>query len=199
MRVLVLFLFLAASAVFVVAAKDSAQAKPVLTSGVYLSPEDYVNHRLSYPGRCGSETHELQIHDVLNKPYIDVIHAGEKRRFLKSDAFGFRACDGRDYRFGANLEYQILDNRELYIYLREIKTYGKGFQTRLEYFFSVGPEGPIQPLTLGKLKQAIPDDRRFHESLDASLRSGQRLEMYDSEHTMFQVNWLLIASRRDNP
>jgi hypothetical protein len=195
----VLVLVLALSAVFVPAARSSTEAKAAPTSGVFLSPADYLNHRLSFPGSCRSEAHKLEVHDVLKKPYIDVIHAGEKRRYWKNAVFGFRACDGRDYRFGANLEYQILEDGELYIYLRESKTYGKGFQTRMEYFFSVGPEGAILPLTLGNLKQAVPENRRFHDSLDATLRSGQKLETYDRDNSMFHVNWLLMASRRDNP
>lgn len=194
-----LVLFLSLSGVLAPAARSSAQAKAVPTSGVFLSPADYVNHRLFFAGSCRSEAHKLEVHDILNKPYVDVIQAGEKRRYWKNEVFGFHACDGRDYRFGANLEYQILESGELYIYLREIKTYGKGFHTRTEYFFSAGPEGPILPLTLGNLKQAVPNNRRFHDRLDASLHSGQKLEMYDPEHTMFQVNWLLIASQRDNP
>lgn len=194
-----LALFLALSAVFASAAKSSTEEKAAATSGVFLSPADYVNHRLSFPGSCRSEAHKLGVHDVLNKPYIDVMHAGKKHRYLKNEVFGFCACDGRDYRFGANLEYQILEDGELYIYLREVKTYGKGFHTQTNYFFSVGPERPILPLTLENLKQAIPDNRRFRDSLDASLRSGQQPEMYDQDHTMFHVNWLLMASHRDNP
>src|SRR6516165_7034116 len=78
------------------------------TSGVYQTAADYQAKELSFQGACGSGAHKLELHDVLNKPYIDVTHDHEKRRYSKSDVFGFRACDGRDYRFGENLEYQIL-------------------------------------------------------------------------------------------
>jgi len=197
MKVLVLVLVL--SAVFAPAARSSTKAKPAPTSGVFVSSADYVNHRLSFPGSCQSEAHKLEVHDVRNKPYIDVTHAGKKHRYGKNAVFGFRACDGRDYRFGADLEYQILEGQELYIYLRESKTYGKGFHIRMEYFFSLGPEGPILLLTRENLKQAVPENRKFHDSLDASVHSGQKLETYDRDHTMFDVNWLLMASRHDNP
>ena len=63
-------------------------------SGVYLTAADYANGRLSFEGDCGAKAHKLEIHDVWNKPYIDVRHNSEKQRYSKSDLFGFRACDG---------------------------------------------------------------------------------------------------------
>lgn len=190
-----LLLFVGAFVGFVSGPGTYAKAETTKTSGIYLSAADYKDNRLSFGGGCGSAAHKLELHDVLHKPYIDVTHGPEKRRYFKAEVFGFRACDGRDYRFGSNLEYQILEARELYIYVREIKTHGKGFHTELEYYFSAGPEGEILALTPENLKRAVPDNRRFHDSLDAMLRAGQKLEMYDKLHTMFRVNWLLIASR----
>ncbi len=166
------------------------------TSGVYQTAVDYKDGRLSFEGDCLSKAHKLELHDVLNKPYIDVTHKWEKRRFAKSEVFGFRACDGRDFRFGANLEYQILEPRELYIYLREtLVPYGRTRRTVLEYYFSVGATGEIQALTLENLKRAFPDNHLFHDSIDATFGTGQKLEGYDEFHKMFKVNRLLIASR----
>jgi hypothetical protein len=161
---------------------------------------DYKNGRLSYEGDCRSKTHKLELHDVLNKPYIDVTHESEKHRYAKSDLFGFRACDGRDYRFGATLEYQILEAKELYIYVRETSVaQGRTNRTVREYYFSVGASGEMQALTLDHLKQAFPDNHRFHDSLDATFGRGQNAAEYDEFHKMFKVNRLLIASREAQP
>jgi hypothetical protein len=167
------------------------------TSGVYLTAVDYADGKLAFEGDCKSTAHRLVLHDVLNKPYIDVTHESEKRRYQKSDLFGLRACDGRDYRFSANLEYQILESKDLYIYARdEQATYGKGMpQTIRSYYFSVGAGGPILSLTLQNVKQAIPDNHKFHDLLDANFGAGQKIEQYDDFHKMFKVNRLLIASR----
>jgi hypothetical protein len=194
-----LLLFVGAFAAFALAGEISAGPKTTKTSGVYLSAAEYENNRLSFEGDCGSKVHKLELHDVLNKPYIDVTHASEKRRYSKRDLFGFRACDGHDYRLESNLEYRILETRELYIYVREIKTRGKGFHTDIEYYFSVGAEGPILALTLENLKQAVPENHRFHDSLEATFRARQKLQLYDEYHRMFHVNWLLIASREHEP
>jgi len=166
------------------------------TSGIYLTAADYRDGRLALEGDCGSKTHKLSLHDVLNKPYVDVTHESEKRRYPKSDLFGFRACDGRDYRFASNLQYQILESRELYIYARGIPVnYGKGYRTIQEYYFSVGPEGHILALTLENLKQALPNNHRFHDSLDATFGPEREPWEYDEFHKMFKVNRLLIASQ----
>jgi len=165
-------------------------------SGVYMTAADYKDGRISFEGDCKSKSHRLELHDVLDKPYIDVTHETKKQRYSKSSLYGFRACDGHDYRFNSNLEYQILESRDLYIYMREMqKVSGKGMpQTTRQYFFSLGPDSQIFPLTLENLKQSFPDNHRFHDLLDANFGAGQPLEQYDEFHKMFKINRLLIAS-----
>lgn len=174
-----------------------AEPQTSRTSGVYMTAADYKEGRLAFRGDCRSKAHKLEIHDVLHKPYIDVTHESEKHRYLKNDVFGFRACDGNDYRFGSNLEYRILEARELYIYAaREVpRSYGKGFHTGQEYYFSVGVEGQVRALTLENLKETCPENHKFHESLKAAFVRSEQLSEYDKRHQMFKVNWLLIASR----
>jgi hypothetical protein len=163
---------------------------------VYLTADDYKNSRLSFDGDCESKTHKLELHDVLHKSYIHATHGTEKHRYAKSDLFGFRACEGSDYRFASNLEYQILEAKELYVYAREVPvSHGRGIHTIRGYFFSAGPDGPVLALTLENLKQAFPDNHRFQDALDATVGAGRKLAEYDESHKMFKVNRLLIASR----
>ena len=166
------------------------------TSGLYLTAADYLNGKLEFRGDCGSKAHKLAVHDVWNKPYVDIKHGSERHRFSKSDLFGFRACDGRDYRFVSNVEYEILEAKELYIYAHDIwVNQGRTNRTVREYYFSVGVSGQIQQLTLQNLKQAFPENHRFHDWLDATFGTSQDLAAYDEFHKMFKVNRLLIASR----
>ena len=176
------------------------QVKAPARSGVYQTASDYRDGRLAFEGDCGSKAHKLELHDFLNKPYIDVTHDTEKRRFQKSELFGFRACDGRDYRFGANLAYWILEAKALCIYMREIRVRsGKSTRAVPVYSFSVGPDGPLLPLTLEDLKRAFPENHRFHDSLDLTFPGGRELAQYDEFHKMFKVNRLLMASHeKDN-
>lgn len=183
-----------ASVVFGAAVSGEAASRRV--SGVYLTAADYKDSRLDFQGECGSKAHKLELHDVLNKSYIDMTHAAEKRRYQKSDVFGFRACNGRDYRFVSNLEYQILEAKELYIYEHETsERVGKTVGMVRRYYFSVGPSGQVLPLTLENLQRAFPDNHRFHDSLDQMFGGGQNVAQYDELHKMFKVNRLLMASR----
>jgi len=166
------------------------------TSGVYLTAADYEKKQLAFAGDCGSKNHKLKPHDFPNKPYIDVKHESEKYRYAKRDLFGFRECDGRDYRFGSNLNYQILEAEELYIYTLDIwVSRGRTNQTVRKYYFSVGDDGQILMLNLENLKRALPENHRFHDWLDATFGGGQNLADYDKFHNMFRINYLLIASR----
>ena len=190
------FSSVAALGVLLFSGAGPGRATTPRTSGVYLTADDYKNGRLSFEGGCGSKTHKLEIHDVLDKPYIDVTQGGERRRYAKSDLFGFRACNGKDYRFVSKLEYQILDAKELYIYEHgSFERVGKNVLTVPRYYFSVGPSGQVLPLTLENLKLAYPDNHRFHDSLDKMFGSGQDIAQYDELHQMFKVNRLLIDSR----
>jgi hypothetical protein len=174
---------------------STAQAAPPKTSGLYLTADDYKNGRLSFAGDCSSKAHKVDLHHYFDKPYIDVTHGTEKHRYPKSDLFGYRACDGRDYRFALKVEFRILESKELYIYALDVRvSQGRGTRSVREYFFSVGADGPVLALTLKDLKQAFPDNHRFHDSLDAMFGAGQTLAEYNEVHKMFEVNRLLIAS-----
>ena len=174
----------------------TAQETAHKTTGVYLTAGDYEAGRLSFESNSQSKGHKLEIHDVRNKPYIDVTHDAEKRRYAKNELFGYRAKDGRDYRFVGNLEYRIAEAKELYIYIHDVSIpQGRTHRTVHEYYFSVGAKGAVQALTLPNLKQAFPDNHRFHDLLDATCGSDRGLMEYDTFHKMYKVNRLLIASR----
>ncbi|HYM00616.1 MAG TPA: hypothetical protein VEZ90_16795 [Blastocatellia bacterium] len=172
------------------------QAPTRRTSGIYLTAADYESGRLSFGGDCGSKTHKLEVHDVLGKPYVDVTDNSQKHRYSKGGIFGFRSCEGYEYRFAANRQYQIIESKDIYLYVRPAPaTSGKGFRVEADYYFSVSADGPIQALTLENLKQAVPDNQSFHDSVDAAFGAGQNLAQYDEFRKMFKINWLLEASR----
>ena len=165
------------------------------TSGIYLTAADYEKMQLTSEGDCKSKTHSIELHDVLNKPFIDVTHGNDRHRYLKSELFGFRSCEGADYRFVGNKEYQILEAKAVYIYRTVAsETRGKGITQVATYYFSVGGAGDVLTLTALNLKQAFPTNHTFHDSLDAAFPLGG-LEQYDDFHKMFKVNHLLEASK----
>jgi hypothetical protein len=180
------------------AAFGSAAPAAIRTSGIYLTALDYQKAQLTSEGDCKSEAHKIELHDVLDKPFVDVRHGSNRHRYLKSEIFGFRSCEGLDYRFVRNKAYQIVEARTLYIYVIQAparlgKDIAGGQNKVTTYYFSVGAEGDVLPLTLIKLKQAFPANHPFHDNLDAAFPFGG-VEQYDEFHKMFKVNHLLESS-----
>jgi hypothetical protein len=103
-----------------------------------------------------------------------------------------RAADERPYRLVGNDKYQIVEARNLYIYTLDVIV-RKGASEKT-YFFSVGPNGDAQPLTILNLKKAFPENHAFHDLLDMSFKHDSDLTKYDDFHKMFKVNRLLLAS-----
>ena len=172
------------------------QAQTGKRSGVYLTADDYQNHRISFEGQCGSSDHNLELHDVLHKSYIHVKHDSKKKRYEKNNLFGFQSCDGRDFRFASNLEYQILEPKELYIYVHESwVSRGRSSQVVQNYYFSVGGNGPVEALTLGNLKAAFPNNLRFLGALFSRFDNDGALTECDKSQATFTVNRLLRESQ----
>jgi hypothetical protein len=88
--------------------------------------------------------------------------------------------------------YQILEARALYIY--SLDTIVRKGAIEKTYFFSVGPNGDVQRLTILNLKNAFPDNHAFHDLLDMSFKHDSELAKYDDFHKMYKVNRLLAAS-----
>ena len=104
------------------------------------------------------------------------------------------ARDVRTYRTEGNLNYQVLEAKEVYIYsLDVIVRKGAGEK---QYFFSVGANGDIFPLTILNLKKAFPDNHAFHDDLDMFFKNDSQLTKYDEFHKMFKVNRLLEATKQ---
>ena len=168
-------------------------------TGIYLTVDDYQTGRLTSQSDCDSPGHKVELHDILHKPFINVTHEGQTRQYEKNQVYGFRSCGGQDYRFVDNDEYQILENRDVSIYAREVparnpKDTSRGLSTSRVYFFSVRAAGQVLPLTIQNLKRAFPNSHAFHDALDATFHTDDELVQYDTFHKMFKVNRLLIAS-----
>ena len=187
-------LLLALWVVFALASAARGQSSS-LGSGLYRSAEDLRSHLLTLAVDCKTATHKLRFHEFSGKPYLTLVHGGEAYQVAKDSLFGFRDCDGRDYRFASNHQhYPILNPGEaLLLYKLEQPTVGKN-PGYVHLFFSATGAGPIQPLTLLAVKQAFPANHRFHDLLDAQFQGGD-LTAYDAMHHMTKLNWLLQQSQ----
>jgi hypothetical protein len=103
------------------------------------------------------------------------------------------AADGRSFRTVGSQRYAILEAKDLVIYSTDVMV-RKGTLEK-NYFFSVGTNGEILPLTILNLKKAFPDNHAFQDSLDMMFNNDSQLTKYDDFHKMYKVNRLLAASK----
>jgi|SRR5579883_1793961 len=102
------------------------------------------------------------------------------------------AADEPSVRIIGNDRYQIAEAGSIYIYT--LDTWVRKGALEKAYFFSVGRNGDVQPLTILNLKNAFPDNHAFHDLLDMSFKHDSDLTKYDDFHRTFKVNRLLTAS-----
>lgn len=162
--------------------------------GVYLSLEDYKAGRLTYDIDCNLEKQKIKLYDFMAKPYFDVWHKGQKIRLQKSQVFGFRNCHDEVYRFYENMEYQLMDASNIFIFVQEqMFLSDKSGKDAYSYFFSTSVNGPLKPLTNSNLKDAYPENRVFHKLINEKINSVNISE-YDSLQKKYKVNLLYLES-----
>ena len=164
------------------------------SSGIYKTAVDFQQRKLSYAINCKAEKHKINP-DVLFKDYkVKVRHQGITYTFRKSELYGYRDCDGKEYKFVNNAAYSILNPGEsllIYFYQHLAHAPKNAEQYPPMYFFSKDATSAVRKLTKANLKAAFPDDHRFYDALDANFKEDRELSAYDSFHKMYKLNWLL--------
>ena len=152
----------------VVLAGTVATAAAKSATGIYLTADDYKVRRLTSESVCGSPGHHVELHDIVHKPFIEVTHQGEVRRYEKSEIYGFQSCGGRDYRFVGNDEYEIGESKELSIFTHEVparspKDTSRALPISRLFFFSIGADGVSQqPRVSRRTRYDVSYRRRSH-------------------------------------
>lgn len=167
------------------------------SSGVYLNATDFMQRKLSYAINCKTEKHKINPNLLFNADEVKFKHMDSTFMFKKNDLFGYRTCDGKEYKFVNNTEYTILNPGEpliLYFYQHNVHSAKEAGNYPAMYFFSKDATSPIQELTLYNLKATYPENHKFHDALDAAFNKDKELNAYDSFHKMYKVNWILKNS-----
>lgn len=164
--------------------------------GLYRTAADFRQRRLTMAVNCKVDQNRLRLNQVGPRPYITAIRGGEEYKLAKAILYGYRDCDGREYRFAANNQhYPILNpGEELLLYKTTLPAVGQN-PGYVRLYFSATAEAPIQPLTLRNLKKAFPDNRELHDLLNAHFPAGTDLTAFDTAHGMTKLNWLLQQSQ----
>lgn len=150
------------------------------SSGVFLNMTDFQKRRLTYGCDCKKEKHSIKVGSLFNNHEITITIDGKKTKLKKKELFGYRDCDKKSFRFYNDKEYRVISMLKIYMYFTESE-FGTGKSATIEdrFYFSVSLDSEIIPLTTEHLKEAYPDNTKFHDLLDSSFRSEEELSTFD--------------------
>jgi hypothetical protein len=175
----------------------NGQGKMLSTGGLYLTANDFQQQKLTYEIDCSNANDKIKTNEFFGSTTGYVLSKGEKHEFSKRKVYGYRNCQNKTYRFYNNEAYLLIDTAGFYIYYQyrpEESVKGKGLIKKDEYFFSKNANADLQLLTIDNLKNAFPENHRFHYAMDASFRSDKDLIAYDSFTKTYKVKYLFNQS-----
>jgi hypothetical protein len=163
--------------------------------GLYLTAEDYLNHKLSYESD-GSNGNKVQLHGVFGSYKVVVVHNGKKQFFSKSEIFGYRS-NGQDYRYFNHSAYRIIDTQGFYIYgYCKLVPAGKGLKDAEFFYFSSKADDGIKPLTMDNLQAVFSKDTRFLYAIEGFFRTDNELTSYDPNLKEYKLKYLYAQTAR---
>jgi hypothetical protein len=163
--------------------------------GLYLTLNDYQNHKLSFETVEGS-SNSIRLNSLFESASIVVWHDGKKQVFSKNEIFGYRSKN-EDYRFFNNSAYKIIDTKDFYIYSHpKLNQQGKGLKPVDTYYFSDVANGKLQPLTIGNLEVAFAKNPKFKYTIGEHFKSDNELIAYDPTIKEYKLKYLFDQSTK---
>jgi hypothetical protein len=168
-------------------------------SGIYLSALDFSSGKLKYEINCLTQKHKIKSSDFLNTNTIKIVHQDSTIKLLKSAIWGFRLCDGQEYRIYQNKEYEILDKGAIPVYQtletpRTVNPKNKQTLTKTKHYFSEDASSPLKELTLKNIETSFLSNKKFHELIDLYFKSDEDLLIYDDYYKMLRLNHTYLES-----
>jgi len=163
--------------------------------GLYLTAEDYANHKLSYESD-GTDGNKILLHATFGSYKVVVVQNGKKHLFSKNEIFGYRKND-QDYRYFNNEAYRIIDTQGFYIYgYCKLIPAGKGLKDAEFFFFSPSSESEIKPLTMENLQAAFAKNTRFLYTIQGFFRTDNELTAYDPSLKEYKLKYLYAQTAK---
>tara|TARA_R110000868_G_scaffold386470_1_gene654770 strand:+ start:221 stop:781 length:561 start_codon:yes stop_codon:yes gene_type:complete len=175
----------------IVAPSDYAQKD---SSGVYKTTQDFLQRKLSFAINCKTEKHKINTDLIFKGSEIKVKHEGINYRFKKNEIFGYRTCEGKEFRFVDDKEYSILNPGEtliIYMYKRPSGGGRNNVTYHPKYYFSYNSLASLQDLTKANIKALYPENHKLHNALDAQFKDDSELFAYDDFHKTYKLNWII--------
>ena len=157
------------------------------SAGLYLTAQDYMNHKLSYT-TVGND--KLKVSGLFGSSTVVLTHDGKKQVFAKSEIFGY-SKDGEDFRFSNNAEYLIVSSKGILIYTRTtLVQQGKAPKPTERYYFSASLTDAVQPLTITNILSVYAKHPKFTYSVESFFKNDSDLSAYDSYNKQYKIAWL---------
>ena len=169
--------------------KSNAQKQ---SNGLYLSYNDYLNHKLSYSSVVKGD--KITIHDFLEGNTVTVISNGAKQMIAKKELFGYRE-NNHDYRFQDNKSYLIIDTAGFYLYSHDKLTQqAKGAKPVTTIYFSTKADKGILLLTQENIDKAFAMNYKFKNRVQAEFENDNDLTEYDNSLNQYKIKELYTES-----
>jgi hypothetical protein len=175
----------------------NAQSSLSATSGLYSTLDDFTQQKLTYQIDCRTSQGKVKTHDLFGSSTGYVSYQGKTYSFDKNKVYGYRSCEEKNYRFYNNSIYQIIDTAGFYVYYQYQsveQTKGKGLVKTDLYFFSKKGNSELFLLTTNNLKEAFPENTKFHYALDAHFANQNDLMAYDKYEKVYKLKYLFFQS-----
>jgi hypothetical protein len=163
------------------------------TTGLYLTSDDFINHKLSYKTN-GSNGSKIKLNGFFESGKVVVTYNGKEQIFSKNEIFGYRS-NGQDYRFFNNTAYKILDTKDFYIYSSpKLIQEGKGPKQVETYYYSSTSSSMVEPLSIKNLENTYAENPKFKYMVEASFSSDNALVQYDAAIKEYKVKYIFEQS-----
>ncbi|MEI7492762.1 MAG: hypothetical protein WCK92_15275 [Bacteroidota bacterium] len=171
----------------------------VTIDGIYLSANDFINHKLSFKNSKAGNTYQLCADEQMNSSCIKILAGNDMIRLKKDSIFGYRNNKHNSFRFYKKTAYEILNPSEpILIYCSTPSTTTATSYSEKIYYFSLKPFSPVYPLTMRNLELVFNKDDRFKKLLEAYFHSDDELSVFDSVHKMYFLNRIHDESKLES-
>ncbi|MBL7780776.1 MAG: hypothetical protein JNM22_06125 [Saprospiraceae bacterium] len=167
------------------------------SSGIFRTAKDFKNGKIEYAIRCDSQSHKIKADPLFKRNRVIVKHEGKTYKIDKDSVYAIRYCSGVVQRLYQKKAYQMVNEGEdILLYKVATLPMGKGQPAETTWYFSKDATWSIQPLTLGNLLGAFPDNHAFHDAIIAEFKTDGELPKYDDMHKMMRINRLYENSKK---
>jgi hypothetical protein len=156
------------------------------SSGIYFTSDDYSKQKLAYAINCKNEKHSMNTDLIFDSKDIIVKHKGVKYKHPKDSVYAVKYCDGSIKRLFNESEYPLINPGEKIMIYKLV--------SGPIYYFSKDAKSKIQKLTIQNIKEAFPNNHKFHDLVDLQFRSDDELASYDEMHKVMKINRVLSNS-----